>query len=61
MLETADLVLCEDTRHTGTLLSALGIRARTEALHDHNEDARTPAPRICRLPPCPAQTRQSLR
>ncbi len=43
MLETADLVLCEDTRHTGTLLSALGIRARTEALHDHNEDARTPA------------------
>jgi 16S rRNA (cytidine1402-2'-O)-methyltransferase len=43
MLEAADLVLCEDTRHTGTLLSALGIRARTEALHDHNEDARTPA------------------
>jgi len=43
MLETADLVLCEDTRHTGTLLNALGIRARTEALHDHNEDSRTPA------------------
>ncbi|MBS0644815.1 MAG: 16S rRNA (cytidine(1402)-2'-O)-methyltransferase [Proteobacteria bacterium] len=42
-LERADLILCEDTRHTGTLLSALGIRARTEALHDHNEDARIPA------------------
>lgn len=42
-LERSDLVLCEDTRHTGTLLSALGIRARTEALHDHNEDARIPS------------------
>jgi 16S rRNA (cytidine1402-2'-O)-methyltransferase len=39
-LATCDLVLCEDTRRTGTLLSLLGIRARTEALHDHNEDGR---------------------
>lgn len=38
-----DLILCEDTRRTGTLLSALGIRARTEALHDHNEASRVPA------------------
>ncbi len=43
VLEASDLVLCEDTRRTATLLSALGIRARTEALHDHNEDARIPA------------------
>ena len=42
MLESADLVLCEDTRRTSRLLSALESRARTEALHDHNEDARTP-------------------
>lgn len=43
ILETCDVVLCEDTRRTGRLLSALAIRARTETLHDHNEDARIPA------------------
>ena len=42
-LSRADLVLCEDTRTTGRLLSALGIRARTEALHEHNEDERIAA------------------
>ena len=42
-LEQSNLVLCEDTRRTGTLLSALNIRARTETLHDHNEDARIPS------------------
>ena len=36
-------MLCEDTRRTTALLSALGLRARTEALHDHNEEARVPA------------------
>ena len=41
-LRAADLVLCEDTRHTARLLSGLGIQARTEALHEHNEDARIP-------------------
>ena len=39
-LAEADLVLCEDTRTTGRLLSALRIRARTEPLHEHNEDRR---------------------
>jgi 16S rRNA (cytidine1402-2'-O)-methyltransferase len=39
-LAESDLVLCEDTRHTGRLLVAMDIRTRTEALHDHNEDAR---------------------
>ena len=40
-LREADLVLCEDTRHTGRLLSALGFGASLESLNDHNEDART--------------------
>ncbi len=39
----ADLVLCEDTRTTARLLAHAGIRARTEALHDHNEAQRVPA------------------
>lgn len=41
-LAGADLVLCEDTRHTARLLTAIGVSARTEALHEHNEDARIP-------------------
>jgi 16S rRNA (cytidine1402-2'-O)-methyltransferase len=42
-LEAADLVLAEDTRHTARLLSALGVSAKLQALHDHNEEARIPA------------------
>ncbi len=42
-LRSAHLVLCEDTRVTARLLSAYGISAATSPLHDHNEDARTPA------------------
>jgi len=42
-LARCDLVLCEDTRHSAVLLGAIGVRARTEALHEHNEDARIPA------------------
>jgi 16S rRNA (cytidine1402-2'-O)-methyltransferase len=41
-LATADLVLCEDTRHTARLLAAIGVGTRVEALHEHNEDARIP-------------------
>jgi 16S rRNA (cytidine1402-2'-O)-methyltransferase len=41
-LAAADLVLCEDTRHTARLLTALGVSARMQALHDHNEDAAIP-------------------
>ena len=48
LLAAADLVLCEDTRHTAHLLSALGLRARTEPLHEHNEDDRI-APVLARL------------
>jgi 16S rRNA (cytidine1402-2'-O)-methyltransferase len=40
VLETADLILCEDTRHTGRLLAALGIATPRRSLHEHNEAAR---------------------
>ncbi len=43
VLADADLILCEDTRMTARLLASLGIRARTEALHEHNERARIPS------------------
>ena len=36
-LKNADLVACEDTRTTRTLLARHGISARTVALHAHNE------------------------
>jgi 16S rRNA (cytidine1402-2'-O)-methyltransferase len=43
-LAAADLVACEDTRHTGLLLSRLGLRARRlVSYHEHNERARLPA------------------
>ncbi len=42
-LATADLVLCEDTRHTARLLAAIGVSAKAEPLHEHNEDARIPS------------------
>nr|WP_240901541.1 16S rRNA (cytidine(1402)-2'-O)-methyltransferase [Thioalkalivibrio sp. XN279] len=31
------LVICEDTRHSGRLLAAFGIRQRLASLHEHNE------------------------
>lgn len=37
-LAEADVVLCEDTRRTGRLLQAAGVKARKLiAVHDHNE------------------------
>ena len=42
-LAGAELVACEDTRHTGLLLSRLGIKARLVSYHEHNERARLPA------------------
>jgi 16S rRNA (cytidine1402-2'-O)-methyltransferase len=38
-LRTADLIACEDTRTTRTLLARYGIGTRTVALHQHNERA----------------------
>lgn len=40
ILSQVDLVAAEDTRHTGQLLAALGIRKPMISLHDHNERAR---------------------
>jgi 16S rRNA (cytidine1402-2'-O)-methyltransferase len=39
----ADLILCEDTRHSARLLAAIGATARLQPLHEHNEDAAIPA------------------
>jgi 16S rRNA (cytidine1402-2'-O)-methyltransferase len=40
-LRAADVVLCEDTRHTRGLLERHGIEARLVSYHEHNEAART--------------------
>jgi 16S rRNA (cytidine1402-2'-O)-methyltransferase len=40
-LAAADVVLCEDTRHTRVLLDRHGIRARLLSHHKHNEARRT--------------------
>lgn len=37
-LKSADLILCEDTRHTRKLLTHFGIERPTESYHEHNED-----------------------
>jgi 16S rRNA (cytidine1402-2'-O)-methyltransferase len=39
-LRQADVVACEDTRHTRVLLNRHGISARLVSLHEHNERAR---------------------
>lgn len=39
-LAAADMVLCEDTRHSATLLDHYGIRTPRRAFHEHNERAR---------------------
>lgn len=41
VLRTAEVIACEDTRHTGSLLRLLGIHApRLLSNHDHNEQER---------------------
>lgn len=42
VLMEADLVAAEDTRHTGRLLSDLGVKARYLAFHEHNETRQLP-------------------
>jgi 16S rRNA (cytidine1402-2'-O)-methyltransferase len=39
VLRSADLIACEDTRTTRTLLARHGIATATAALHEHNETA----------------------
>lgn len=44
VLESADVLLVEDTRRTGRLLSTVGVEARGRmlSLHEHNETRRIP-------------------
>ncbi len=37
VLKEADLIACEDTRHTQKLLNHYGIATRTTSYHEHNE------------------------
>lgn len=41
VLQSCSLVACEDTRHSGRLLSAHGIRAKLLSLTEHNETQRS--------------------
>jgi 16S rRNA (cytidine1402-2'-O)-methyltransferase len=42
-LSQADVVACEDTRHTRVLLDRHGVTARLVSVHEHNERARAQA------------------
>lgn len=42
VLRGADLILAEDTRHTGRLLAHIGSEVRQRSLHEHNERDRIP-------------------
>ncbi len=42
-LREADIILCEDTRVSATLLAQYQILTKLQSFHDHNEQARTPA------------------
>jgi 16S rRNA (cytidine1402-2'-O)-methyltransferase len=42
VLAGADVVAAEDTRHTGTLLKAIGVSRPLVSLHAHNESNRVP-------------------
>jgi 16S rRNA (cytidine1402-2'-O)-methyltransferase len=40
-LRDADVIACEDTRHTRILLDRFGVSASLVSYHEHNEDARS--------------------
>jgi 16S rRNA (cytidine1402-2'-O)-methyltransferase len=42
VLECADLIAAEDTRHTGRLLGRHGLKGRLVAFHEHNEARQAP-------------------
>ncbi len=42
-LKSAELILCEDTRHTRKLLTHFGIDRPTDSYHEHNEDQKAAA------------------
>ena len=39
VLKTVDIILCEDTRHTGKLLSQYSIKNRLKSYHDHTPES----------------------
>ena len=41
-LRSADVILCEDTRHTRKLLNHFAIDRPTDSYHEHNEDEKAP-------------------
>lgn len=41
VLRSADVIACEDTRHSGKLLKALEISGKLVSYHDHNEAERS--------------------
>ncbi len=41
-LDACGLIAAEDTRHTGSMLKALGVKTPMVSLHDHNEKERSP-------------------
>ena len=41
-LANADVIYCEDTRHSRTLISHFGIKTPLRAYHEHNADAMRP-------------------
>ncbi|HEX5313366.1 MAG TPA: 16S rRNA (cytidine(1402)-2'-O)-methyltransferase [Gammaproteobacteria bacterium] len=43
ILAAVDFIAAEDTRRTRRLLESCAIRSRLTALHEHNEETRTPA------------------
>jgi 16S rRNA (cytidine1402-2'-O)-methyltransferase len=43
VLREAEVIYCEDTRHSRRLLDHIGARAPLRALHDHNEDRQASA------------------
>ena len=42
ILAAADVIACEDTRHSGQLLSALGAQGKRLSFHQHNTRGRIP-------------------
>jgi 16S rRNA (cytidine1402-2'-O)-methyltransferase len=42
VLESVDLIVAEDTRHSKPMLNQFGIETKVRAYHDHNERTQTP-------------------
>ncbi len=40
ILKSVDIVACEDTRHTGTLLKHLAIKKPLQSFHEHSKDSK---------------------